>query len=229
MKKLLLIMFFVLFLTSCSSNSNISDLEKRVQELEALNQSYKDRIVQLDTALKSVGINTPPPETKPTTETVAETQPKEVPSSINFTSVTTGEKNALKKALAYLDFTAYSKEGLLEQLKYEKFSDTEAQYGVDNCGADWMKQAVKKAESYLDFMAYSKEGLLDQLKYEKFTDTEAQYGVDNCGADWMEQAVKKAESYLEFMAYSKEALIDQLEYEGFTYAQAVYGAEQNGY
>lgn len=161
--------------------------------------------------------NTPPETTEPD-ET---TEPTE--------SVTTGMRNALSQALDYLDFSAFSYTGLIDQLKYEGYTTEEATYAADNCGADWMEQALDEAISYLDFSAFSYTGLIDQLKYEGYTKAEATYAADNCGADWMEQAVKCAESYLSFSSFSRSRLIEQLEYEGFTHEQAVYGAEQNGY
>ncbi len=144
-------------------------------------------------------------------------------------TATTGERNALKKAQSYLDFSAFSRDGLIGQLEYEGFSNSEATYGADNVGADWNEQAVKSAQDYLEYSAFSYTGLIDQLEYEKFTHEQAVYGADNCGADWNEQAVKCAEEYLEYSSFSKDGLIGQLEYEGFTHDQAVYGAEQNGF
>lgn len=168
--------------------------------------------------------NTPQSSTSTQTEKPVESQTPPVQDT-----VTTGERNALKKAQSYLDFSAFSHDGLVEQLEYEGFTNSEAVYGADNVGADWNEQAVKKSKSYLDFSAFSYTGLIDQLEYEKFTHEQAVYGADNCGADWNEQAVKKAKSYLEFSSFSKDGLIGQLEFEGFTHDQAVYGAEQNGY
>lgn len=144
-------------------------------------------------------------------------------------TVTTGERNALKKAQSYLNVIAFSRDRLIGQLEYEGFSQSEATYGADNVGANWNEQAVKKAKSYLDSSAFSYSRLVDQLEYEKFTHEQAVYGVDNCGANWNEQAVKKAASYLELGGFSKDRLISQLEFEGFTHDQAVYGAAQNGY
>ena len=94
---------------------------------------------------------------------------------------TIGEKNALKKALSYLDYMAFSYSGLIKQLEYEGYSHEEAVYGVDNCGADWNKQAALKAKSYLDYMAFSREGLIEQLEYEGFTKEQAEYGVQAVG------------------------------------------------
>lgn len=80
-----------------------------------------------------------------------------------------------------MTFSAFSYEGLIDQLVFEKFTEEEATYGVDNCGADWNEQAAKKAEDYLSFSSFSREGLIEQLKFEKFTDDQAEYGVKAVG------------------------------------------------
>lgn len=149
--------------------------------------------------------------------------------SESTSTVTAGQRNALKSAKDYLSFTTFSYEGLVDQLEYEKYSHEDAVYAADNCGADWNEQALKSAKNYLSFTAFSYKGLIEQLEYEQFTKEQATYGADNCGADWNEQAAKSAENYLSMMSFSKDGLIEQLEYEGFTHEQAVYGAEQNGY
>ena len=137
--------------------------------------------------------------------------------------------NALSKARDYLDFTAFSYTGLIDQLEYEGYSAEACSYAADNCGADWNQQALEKAQSYLDFSAFSYSGLIDQLEYEGFTAEQATYAVDSCGADWNEQAAKKAQDYLDFTSFSRQGLIDQLIYEGFTAEQAEYGASAVGY
>lgn len=139
-----------------------------------------------------------------------------------------GNESAVAKAQSYLSHSAFSYEGLVDQLEYEGYSASEAEYGVANCGADWELQAVKKAQSYLKSSAFSYNGLIDQLEYEGFTDTQAEYGVKHCDADWNEQAAKQAKSYLSWKDYSRSELIDQLEYEGYTYEQASYGATKAG-
>lgn len=96
----------------------------------------------------------------------------------SYGSVTSGEANALQKAWDYLDYMAFSYDGLIDQLEYEGFTYSEAKYAVDNCGADWYEQAAKKAQEYLDYMAFSRSELIDQLEYEGFTYDQASYGVD---------------------------------------------------
>lgn len=138
-------------------------------------------------------------------------------------NATDGELNALASALNYLSFSAFSPNGLVDQLKYEGYTQDEAVYAVNKCGADWNEQAVRSAQSYLSFSAFSYKGLTDQLLYEGFVPEQANYGVENCGADWNEQAAKSAQQYLDMMEFSREELLEQLKYEGFTADQAEYG------
>ncbi len=132
------------------------------------------------------------------------------------------------RAESYLNSSAFSYSGLVEQLEYEGYSESEAEAAADRCGANWKEQAVKKAKSYLNSSAFSYSGLIDQLEYSGFTEEEAKYGADYCEADWDEQAVKKAKSYLRSLDFSKSRLIEQLEYRGFTHEQAVHGATEAG-
>lgn len=156
--------------------------------------------------------------------------PDETPSETHIViGPTMGEEQALKKALSYLDVSAFSRSGLIDQLIYNKFTKEQAEYAVDHCGADWNEQALKKAQSYLSTSAFSESGLIDQLKYNGFTEDQAMYGVSRTYTDWNEQAAKKAKSYLSISSYSYERLIDQLMYSGFTRSQAIYGANANGY
>ena len=94
---------------------------------------------------------------------------------------TVSQKNAVSKAKSYLMVMAFSRDGLVAQLEFDKFSTEDAAYGVDNAGADWNEQAAKKAQSYLDVMAFSRDGLIDQLVFDKFTREQAEYGVTKVG------------------------------------------------
>ena len=96
-------------------------------------------------------------------------------------NVTMGEAQALKKAQQYLAISAFSYEGLIEQLIYDKFSEDEAKYAADRCGADWLEQAITKAETYLKISSFSRDGLMDQLQYDGFSYTEAYYAVLSLG------------------------------------------------
>lgn len=162
-------------------------------------------------------------------KTTAETsQSQEVQTQVPAV-VTTGMKNALKKAQSYLKHSAFSRQGLIEQLKYEGYTDEESIYGADFSGADWNAQSLKKAQSYLKHSAFSRQGLIEQLKYEGFTDAQSIYGTDNAGANWYEECSEKAQSYLKHSSFSRDGLINQLKYEGFTDAEIAYGIVTVGY
>lgn len=139
----------------------------------------------------------------------------------------TGNEGALEKAKSYLNSSAFSYEGLVEQLEFSGFSHSEAVYGADKCGANWNEQALRSAKSYLTSSAFSYTGLREQLEFTGFTQSEAKYGADNCGANWNEQAAKQAASYLRSSSFTKSELIDQLEFSGFTHSEAVYGVNQS--
>ena len=66
----------------------------------------------------------------------------------NFTP---GQENAIAKAQSYLDYTGFSKKGLIEQLEFNQFSTADATFAVEhleaNGGVDWNEQAVKKARA----------------------------------------------------------------------------------
>jgi hypothetical protein len=104
-----------------------------------------------------------------------------IPESDTSFNETLGQENARKSAKNYLDYTAFSRSGLIKQLEYEGYSTEEATYGVDALNTDWNDQAVKSAKNYLDYTAFSRSGLIEQLEYEGFTTEEATYGASaNC-------------------------------------------------
>jgi|SRR5690349_564847 len=94
-------------------------------------------------------------------------------------AMTAGQRNAVKSAETYLDGPlAFSKSGLIKQLKFEGFSRSDATYAVTHVRVNWNQQAVKSARTYLDGpMAFSRSGLVQQLKFEGFTQAQAEYGV----------------------------------------------------
>jgi len=91
---------------------------------------------------------------------------------------TAGQRNALDKARSYLQFTAFSKKGLREQLEFDGFSRGDARWAVNRVGVSWRRQAFKKAKSYLEFSSFSRSGLIEQLEFDGFTHAQAVYGVN---------------------------------------------------
>lgn len=95
--------------------------------------------------------------------------------------LTTPQEQAIGSAESYLDFSGFSREGLIDQLEYEGFSTEDAEFAVDHLGVDWGEQAVRVAESYLEYSNFSRSGLIDQLEYEGFTVEQAERGADAVG------------------------------------------------
>lgn len=138
-------------------------------------ENYDKYINEFDLMIESVQfIENNEPIEVPEDSTQEETQEPE-------SEITTGQENALAKAEEYLSIMAFSHKGLIEQLEYEGFSNEEAIYGTDNCGADWNEQAAVKARDYLDLMAFSRSGLIEQLEYDGFTNEQAAYGATENG------------------------------------------------
>lgn len=72
------------------------------------------------------------------------------------------QENAIKKAQSYLNYTAFSRQGLVDQLEYSDFETADAEFAVQTIeadgGVDWNEQAVKKAKSYLEYTSFSSKG-----------------------------------------------------------------------
>jgi hypothetical protein len=121
------------------------------------------------------------------TDAVAETLPtraNQIDSRNNTPAVsseTLSQRNAVRKAKSYLNFSAFSRKGLIEQLEFEHFSTDDAIYGTDNSGADWYHQSAKKAEAYMRLSAFSRTGLIEQLIHEGFTQSQAEFGAKAVG------------------------------------------------
>jgi hypothetical protein len=96
---------------------------------------------------------------------------------VKESSETADQRNARETAESYLDYSAFSREGLIHQLEYEGYSHADAIYGVDAVSPDWYEQAAKSAKSYLEYSSFSRSSLVEQLEYEGFTRAQAEYGV----------------------------------------------------
>lgn len=103
-------------------------------------------------------------------------------------SLTGPQRNAVRSAEAYLSFTPFSRNGLIDQLSSsagEGFDIADATVAVDSLYVDWDAQAVRSAEQYLEMMGFSCKGLIDQLSSsagEQYTKSQATYGAQQAGA-----------------------------------------------
>lgn len=121
-----------------------------------------------------------PAVAEPEQEPVAAPEPKPVEEPAE-PAMTMGQQQAVGKGEDYLDFAAFSRQGLIDQLVYEGFSEADATFAVDYIAPDWNEQAAQKAQDYIDMSSFSRQGLIDQLVYEGFTAAQAEYGVTAVG------------------------------------------------
>ena len=102
-------------------------------------------------------------------------------------AMTIAQENALKSAQNYLEYQAFSKRGLIQQLssKYgEGYAKADAIWAVDHLTVNWNEQAYKSGKNYLEFQPFSRSGLIQQLSSdagEKFTKAQAVYAVNKLG------------------------------------------------
>ena len=103
-------------------------------------------------------------------------------------ALTNQQRNAVRSANNYLSFTAFSREGLIQQLSSpygDGYSDADATAAVDSLSVDWNAQAAKSARQYLTMMGFSCSGLIEQLSADygdKYTREQATYGARQAGA-----------------------------------------------
>jgi len=143
--------------------------EAKIEQLEEDLKEEKKKVEDLKKALSEETEQTETEQEKPKV-TVA-------PVKSETSEPTVGQKNALNRAKTYLEYSAFSKQGLIEQLEYEGYTHNEAVYAANHCGANWSEQAYKRAQTYLEYSSFSKDGLIEQLEYEGFTHSEAYYGA----------------------------------------------------
>ena len=94
---------------------------------------------------------------------------------------TLSQKNAVSKAKDYINYSSFSKSGLIKQLEYEGFSNGDANYAVAKLNVNWKEQAVNTAKDYLDYSSFSKSGLIKQLEFEGFSSEDANYAASQVG------------------------------------------------
>lgn len=104
---------------------------------------------------------------------------------------TTSQQNAYKAAEEYLDFSAFSRAGLIGQLTSDygsQFPKGDAEFAVARLEregkVDWNAEAAEAAKDYLETSSFSRQGLLDQLTSQygsQFTRAQAEYGVNQTG------------------------------------------------
>lgn len=146
-------------------------------------------------------------------------------------TLTESRKRALSQARSLTgagSSEGYSRDALVQKLVLMNFSQEDATYAADNCGADWNEQARIFTVRQLKTVNYAGDVLiLYVVEQGGFTQDQAQAGVDNVQIDWNERAIIAAKDNLKHIigGYSYEGLIAHLKQQGFDNEQATYGAD----
>ncbi len=186
----------------------------------------------------------PPPETTPPLPDETESPVEDVPPFVLIQPVDRSQEavvEAEKRAQMYFPTNRQNiKECLTIPSVYndfEVFSESEAEYAINNANINWGEHALQTAKNYVQnnpnstFTPYDITSLFDwTLNFQEF---ELLYAVNNCGVNWYDAAVKYAE-YLDYYIFDdnynyeghriyKEQMINEITKHGFTNEQAIYG------
>ena len=112
-KKWIVVLVIALILGAGSCGGDTDSEEKPVE-----NESVVEEVATIEESTE---------EQVEVVETVEE-EPMEVEEEVD--NLTLGQKNALKSAKSYLDFAAFSYNGLIKQLEYEGYTNEEAVFAV---------------------------------------------------------------------------------------------------
>lgn len=103
-----------------------------------------------------------------------------------FNALSDEQQEAVDEGRDYLDSSAFSKQGLIDQLdsdygaQYKKKDAEKAVAFLDKYEVNWNKQAVRAAKEYRESSHFSTQGLIDQLDSDyggQFTHSQAVYGA----------------------------------------------------
>ena len=145
------------------------------------------------------------------------------------------KEQAVIRAKNILGLGALSKPLLKDELTdYAGFTPTEAQYAIDNCGANWTDQAKKRAAYLISKDAYSALTLGNAIYSEGFESGDVTAAIEQFTEDdWKAEALEMAQAAYStaFDYYYGPTIADcisDLVSKGFTTSQASYGVANCG-
>lgn len=177
-------------------------------------------------------------KTPKATAKAGKSQGKASGSSKGKKNATDREKAALEDAKKLLESSGgCSYKEMIRLLKNVAFNggkaytDEEAAYAADNCGADWNEQAVKAAK-YINahFSDGPKVFALRMMDGFGFTQEEYTYALLHSGINWNDTALKRAQNLFDnpntFTGFSREGMKRNLKDDGFTDEAVEYAAKR---
>ena len=100
--------------------------------------------------------------------------------SDDYSALDYESQNCYDTAMSYLDFMAFSRNDLIQQLQHDGYTDTAISNALDLLEKDyvsWDIEAVKKAQEYMETFSFSQQRLYEQLIHDGFTEEQANYGA----------------------------------------------------
>lgn len=100
--------------------------------------------------------------------------------SDDYSTLDYESQNCYDTAMSYLDFMAFSKNDLIQQLQHDGYTDNAISNALDLLEKDyvsWDIEAVKKAQEYMETFSFSQQRLYEQLVHDGFTEEQANYGA----------------------------------------------------
>lgn len=100
--------------------------------------------------------------------------------SDDYSALDYESQNCYDTAMSYLDFMAFSRNGLIHQLQYDGYTDNAISNALDLLEKDyvsWDIEALKKAQEYMETFSFSQQRLYEQLIHDGFTEEQANYGA----------------------------------------------------
>ena len=175
--KAFLVFFVGMIISSLIFDATMSDEEKAKAQAQAaaVKDAEKEKAVEVQEEVSEV-------------LTQAKTKQEELPTEPVGESLTRPQLNAVRSAENYLNFTGFSRDGLIQQLSSsagDGYDVADATVAVDSLNVDWNEQAVRSAKQYLELTGFSCSGLVEQLSSSagsKYTVDQARYGAQQAGA-----------------------------------------------
>lgn len=152
-------------------------------------ESDEDLVTEDATAEEEAPVEDESTSTEEEAPVEDETDATETEEEETVTSDDTENMDALAEAQEFLDYGPLSRKALYETLCGDYgmgYSESAAEYAVDNVGANWNEMALGSAHILLEGVPdMSDDEIYDTLIGEGmgFTDAEAQYAIDNLGSN----------------------------------------------
>ena len=102
---------------------------------------------------------------------------------------------ALKKTLYLMNNHGFSPASLKKQLLSLEFTPEEADYALENCGADWDLQTKFSVQSRLNYLEISEQGLYELMESEGYDVEIVKKYVDEIHPDWNIECLQAALFY----------------------------------